>query len=81
MDNPAFDKEELVVVGRVLKEDLGFLEELHSSPTRRDIVSLGNVPPLGGNFARACDFANPNNCAQFKPLVRVVVAASSVVVL
>lgn len=80
VNNPALDKEDLVVVGRVLEEDLPFLDEIHAVPTRRDIVSIGNVPPLGSTFARACDFTSPDKtCAQFKPMKRIVVVDSSVV--
>lgn len=79
VDNPALEKEDLVVVGRVVEEDMVFLDEIHAIPTRRDIISIGDVPPLGGNFARACDFTSPDKtCAQYKPLKKIVVVSSSV---
>merc|ERR1740124_189752 len=68
-----------VVVGRVIEDDMAFLDEIHAIPTRRDIISIGDVPPLGGNFARACDFTSPDKtCAQFKPLKKIMVVTSSV---
>jgi len=79
VDNPALEKEDLVVVGRVIEDDMAFLDEIHAIPTRRDIISIGDVPPLGGNFARACDFTSPDKtCAQFKPLKKIMVVTSSV---
>ena len=66
--NPGLDKEELVCVGRVLDEDLPVLDALNAIPAKKDLVSLGDVPPLGSKIARACEYANPDaTCAQFKP--------------
>ena len=77
--NPGLDKEELVCVGRVLDEDLPVLDALNAIPAKKDLVSLGDVPPLGSKIARACEYANPDaTCAQFKPLKRVVVSGVSV---
>ena len=77
--NPGLDKEELVAIGRVLDEDLPVLDALNAIPAKKDLVSLGDVPPLGSKIARACEYANPDaTCAQFKPLKRVVVSGVSV---
>jgi cyclophilin family peptidyl-prolyl cis-trans isomerase len=77
--NPGLDKEELVVIGRVLDEDLPVLDALNAIPAKKDLVSLGDVPPLGSKIARACEYANPDaTCAQFKPLKRVVVSGVAV---
>ena len=77
--NQALDKEDLVVVGRIAEGDLAFLDAINSIPTRKDIVSIGDVPPLGANFARACDFTAPDpTCAQFKPLKRIIVTEAFV---
>lgn len=79
VDNPALEREDLVVVGRVMEGDMPFLDEIHAIPTRRDIVSIGDVPPLGSSFARACDFTAPDRtCAQYKPLKKILVAKASV---
>lgn len=75
------DREDLVVVGRIAEDDMPFIDEINAIPVRKDIVKLGDVPPLGSNFARACDFTAPDStCAQFKPLKRIIVTESSVVV-
>ena len=77
--NPGLDKEELVCVGRVLDEDLPVLDALNAIPAKKDLVQLGDVPPLGSKIARACEYANPDaTCAQFKPLKRVVVSGVAV---
>jgi len=77
--NQALEKEDLVVVGRVAEEDMTFLDAISSIPSRKDIISVGSVPPLGSNFARACDFTAPDStCAQFKPLKKVVVKEVSI---
>ena len=78
-ENPALDKEDLVVVGRVASADVAFLDELNAIPTKKDLVSLSDVPPLGGKFTRACEYAAPDpTCAQFKPLKRIMVVSSAV---
>ena len=80
-ESPALDRPEeaLVVVGRVFDADLPLVDALNAIPSKRDLVRLGAVPPLGASFARACEYANPDpTCAQFKPLRRVVVARASV---
>lgn len=79
--SPTLSKEDLVVVGRVVEDDMAFLEEIHAIPTRRDIVGFGDVPPLGAkNLKRACEFTAPDRtCAQFKPLKRIVIVGASVV--
>jgi len=61
-------------------ESMAFLTELYSIPTRKDIIGIGDVPPLGdGNLKRACEFTSPSKtCAQFKPLKRIVVVGASV---
>lgn len=77
--NKALEKEDLIVVGRVAEGDMAFLNTINSIPTRKDIVKIGDVPPLGANFARACDFTAPDStCAQFKPLKRIAVTEVSV---
>ena len=74
------DREDLVVVGRVAEEDLPFIDEINAIPVRRDIVKVGDVPPLGAKFARACDFTAPDStCAQFKPLKKIIVTEATVV--
>jgi len=81
--NPSLDgdKEDLVVVGRIAEEDLPFIDEINAIPVRRDIVKMGDVPPLGAKFARACDFTAPDStCAQFKPLKKIIVTETSNVV-
>lgn len=78
--NQALDKEDLVVVGRIAEGDLAFLDTINSITTRKDIVSIGNVPPLGANFARACDFTAPDpTCNQFKPLKKIIITEASVI--
>lgn len=74
--NPALDseKEDLVVVGRIAESDLSFMDEMNAITVRKDIVKIGDVPPLGAKFARACDFTAPDStCAQFKPLKKILV--------
>ena len=64
---------------QVAAADLPVLDALNAIPTKKDLVSLSDVPPLGAKFARACEYANPDaSCAQFKPLKRVVVSGSAV---
>jgi len=77
--NPALDKEDLVVVGQIAEgESMSFLDAINSIPTRRDVVAIGDVPPLGSNFARVCDFTSPDpTCVQFKPLKRIIVTGAS----
>jgi len=78
-NNPSLDREDLVVVGRVLAADLPVLDALNAIPAKKDLVQLGDVPPLGSKIARACEYAKPDaTCAQFKPLKRVVVSGVSV---
>lgn len=80
MYNPSLDsdKEDLVVVGRIAEEDLPFMDEINAIPVRRDVVKMGDVPPLGAKFARACDFTAPDStCAQYKPLKKIIVSETS----
>lgn len=80
--NPSLDsdKEDLVVVGRIATDDLSFIDEINQIVVRKDIVKVGDVPPLGAKFARACDFTAPDStCAQFKPLRKIIVTDASVV--
>ena len=78
-NSPGLDREDLVVVGRVAPADLPFLDALNAIPTKKDLVSIGDVPPLGKSFARACEYSSPDpTCAQFKPLKRIMVVGSSV---
>ncbi|KAH8062576.1 glucose-6-phosphate isomerase [Aureococcus anophagefferens] len=46
-NSPGLDREDLVVVGRVAPADLPFLDALNAIPTKKDLVSIGDVPPLG----------------------------------
>jgi hypothetical protein len=79
MYNKALDNEDLVVIGRVVEDDMAFLDVINSIPTRKDIIKIGEVPPLGSKFARACDFTAPDStCAQFKPLKKIIVTEASV---
>mmetsp|Transcript_13425 Transcript_13425/g.19777 ORF Transcript_13425/g.19777 Transcript_13425/m.19777 type:complete len:313 (+) Transcript_13425:94-1032(+) len=78
--NPSLDsdREDLVVVGRIAEEDLAFMDEINAITVRKDILKMGDVPPLGAKFARACDFTAPDStCAQYKPLKKIVVAEIS----
>lgn len=78
--SPGLDREDLVVVGRVVDEDLGVLDALNAIPSKRDFAMIGDVPPLGGTFARACEYTSFDpTCAQFKPLKKIVVARAGVV--
>jgi len=77
--NKALDNEDLVVIGRVAEDDMAFLDVINSILTRKDIIKIGEVPPLGSKFARACDFTAPDStCAQFKPLKKIIVTEASV---
>ncbi|KAJ8613379.1 hypothetical protein CTAYLR_002306 [Chrysophaeum taylorii] len=86
-DNPTLDREDLVVVGQVSPATLQALDLINSIPSKRNPFDISDdpvVPPLGSNFARACEYTSPDaTCAQFKPLRRIVVtrakAASSLV--
>jgi cyclophilin family peptidyl-prolyl cis-trans isomerase len=79
MYNKALDNEDLVVIGRVVEDDMAFLDVINSIPTRKDIIKIGEVPPLGSKFARACDLTAPDStCAQFKPLKKIIVTEASV---
>lgn len=63
-----------MVVGRIAESDLSFMDEMNAITVRKDIVKIGDVPPLGAKFARACDFTAPDStCAQFKPLKKILV--------
>lgn len=74
------EREDLVVVGRIAAADMPFIDEINAIPVRKDIVKVGDVPPLGAKFARACDFTAPDStCAQFKPLKKIIVTDTSVV--
>mmetsp|Transcript_50424 Transcript_50424/g.56267 ORF Transcript_50424/g.56267 Transcript_50424/m.56267 type:complete len:152 (-) Transcript_50424:248-703(-) len=81
--NPALDRdtEDLIVVGRIADEEsMALIDDINTIPTRKDVVKLGEVPPLGSNFARACDFAAPDpTCNQFRPLKRIIVTDSTFV--
>lgn len=77
--NPSLDDEELVAIGRVAPEDMAYLDVINAIPSRRDIIQMGDVPPLGSKFARACDFTAPDStCAQYKPLKKIIVTEASV---
>jgi len=78
--NSFLAKEDLVLLGRVTEDSMPFLKEIENFPTRKDIVTVGGVPPLGdASLVRACDFTAPSRtCAQFKPLVRIIVVGISV---
>lgn len=74
------EREDLVVVGRIAEDDMAFIDEINAIPVRKDIIKVSDVPPLGSNFARACDFTAPDpTCAQFKPLKKIIVTETSVV--
>jgi len=81
--NPALDRdtEDLIVVGRIADEEsMALIDDINTIPTRKDVVKMGDVPPLGSNFARACDFAAPDpTCNQFRPLKRIIVTDSTFV--
>mmetsp|Transcript_22393 Transcript_22393/g.88905 ORF Transcript_22393/g.88905 Transcript_22393/m.88905 type:complete len:313 (-) Transcript_22393:146-1084(-) len=72
--NVALDKEDLVVIGRVTDASLPTLDRLNAIPSKRSPFDFA-VPPLGGSFARACEYSSPDpTCAQFKPLKKIVVS-------
>ena len=66
--NPGLDKEELVCNRAGPGRGPAGLGRPERHSREKDLVSLGDVPPLGSKIARACEYANPDaTCAQFKP--------------
>lgn len=78
-DNSGLDREDLVVVGRVSSSTLATLDELNALPTKKDPFDIGNsAPPLGSNFARACEYTSLDpSCANYKPLKKVFVSTAA----
>jgi len=75
-DNPDLDDEPLVVIGQV--RNLAVLDALNDIPSKRSPFD-SKVPPLGSNFARACEYSAPDpTCAQFKPLRKVYINRVSI---
>lgn len=81
-DNQYLDREDLVVIGRVSDATLPTLDVLNLLPTKRGAFDIGDnpsVPPLGANFARACEYGSPDaTCAQYKPLRKVLITRVAV---
>lgn len=77
-DNPALDKEDLVVVGHVSPASLDALDVIANLPSKKNPFGNAAVPPLGSSFARACEYSSPDpTCAEFKPLRKVVVTRAT----